>query len=128
MNEIIIYPDYLSPQELRLAAYYAALSNYRRLAAAFATELTGAGLADSTAVEAAGAELDRRRQESQPDRLKSIREVADLTGFSTSHLRLLAGQNRITGEKRFGKLWYLDLDEIRQMIDAEELVGPYKQK
>lgn len=116
------FTEYLSEQERRMAAYYAALSNYRRLAAGFAAEMEATGQADMTAVEAAGEELARWRAATERDRMRPIREVAELTGLGVSTLRKLAAEKSIAAERRFGKLWYVLLEEVQEMVAAGEIV------
>ena len=126
---IHIDPAHISPRDLRQAQYLAALSEYRRLAAEFADTLKRDGQADASAVEGAGKRLHLVADDPEflRDQMRPVREVAAQTGLSVSLVRRLANGNhalsdQVRSERRYGKLWYVFLDDVQYLLDSEEIV------
>jgi len=106
---------HLSPDEQRQARYLAAVARYRGLAARFAEE----GQADVEELRAAEEEV-ARWEPTPEERMRPIREVAEVTGVPVSTIRRWAGEGQVAAEKRFGKLWYVDPQDVELAVAQEE--------
>lgn len=104
----------LGPGEQRQARYLSALAEYRALAAAFAE----AGQADTAELCTAAAEV-MRWEPTPEERMRPIREVAEVTDISVATIRRWARDNQVAAEKRYGKLWYVDLADVERRVAAE---------
>jgi len=114
----MIRMEYLGPDEVRQARYLAAVSRYRGLAAEFAAR-GKAGLGELTAAQ----EEVARWEEPVEGRMRPIREVAAATGVAISTIRRWAGEGQVAAEKRYGKLWYVDPQDVELLVAMEEPGG-----
>lgn len=125
---MLTHPEFLSPRELVIAEYLSALSEYRRLAAAFAADLARDGQADSADVQAAEKRLHEAEEASAEYRAEPLVVLAERFGVGASTLRkfVLAGQVRAW--KR-GKTWYACDEDVQYLIATGELKPkPRKQR
>ena len=118
LMNITINLTYLGSTEQRQARYLAALARYRELAARFAET----GQANAAELRAAADEVARWEQ-TPKERMRPIREVAEATGVSVATIRRWARDGQVAAEKRFGKLWYVDPQDIEYQIATEATRG-----
>lgn len=107
--------SHLGPQERRQAKYLEALGLYRELAAQF----TETGRANAEELRAA-ADAVARYEPTPQERMRPIREVSEMTGVSAPTLRRWAAQGQVEAEKRYGKLWYIDPQDVELAVAQEE--------
>jgi len=111
---ITINPAHLGPDEARQARHLAALARYRALAADFAAT----GQADRAELAAALDEVARWEPPVE-ERMRPIREVAELHDVDPATIRRWAAAHQVAAEKR-GKLWYVDPHDVELLVATEE--------
>ncbi len=72
---------------------------------------------------------DKDSSKDQPrlDELITIREAAELSGLSHSHLRLLIRRGDIWGNKK-GRDWFTTVQAVREYIARDRRPGPKPRK
>jgi len=58
----------------------------------------------------------------QINRARPIREVEETTGVAARTIRRWIADGKVWGEQRYGKLWYVDPDDV-QRVAAESGEG-----
>jgi len=68
---------------------------------------------------------DKGKSDNQPrlDELITLREAAELSGLSHSHLRLLIRKGDIWGQKK-GRDWFTTAQAVREYLARDRRPGP----
>ena len=72
---------------------------------------------------------DQENSEDQPrlDELITLREAAEISGLSHSHLRILVRRGDIWGKKK-GRDWFTTAQAVREYLARERRPGPKPDK
>ena len=65
----------------------------------------------------------KRKDQPPSDNLITLREAAELSGLSHSHLRLLVRNGEIWGQK-MGRDWFTNEQSIKEYLDRDRKPGP----
>ena len=57
----------------------------------------------------------------------SVKEAAEITGYTEGHLRYLLGKGKVEGRK-FGRDWFTTKEALQKYIDTNPRPGPKADK
>jgi len=124
--------DRLTGADRRIAEYLARLAQYREIAARFAKEIAERGEGSIMPVRKAQRLLSIAEEAAVNDMMLPSSEAAARLGYSRVQVARLCrehgqdGDHQVRCEKRFGNSWYVYVPDIKMLMEAGEIHGPYK--